>query len=144
MDWLLTVPALDRYPLGDEAQRCGIQQKAWTRGLGSALMMVSAYYGELAVTADLITQVGAAYGRGRGLFCTCKHEGHHSVPLFRSLAVQAKYQSGAIVSGLVTFVTSFHYLRIFNFRVDAHDYSTGSPKLTSVPSTMPTDTWTGS
>ena len=74
------MPALVPDPLGVEAQRCGIQQKAWTRVFGSALMIVSAYYGELAVTADLITEVGAAYGRGRCVFCACRHEGHHSVP----------------------------------------------------------------
>ena len=59
-------------------------------------------------------------------------------------AVQAKYQSAVIVSGLVTFIAAYRYVRIFNSSVDACDYSTGSPKLTSVPSTMPTDTWTGS
>merc|ERR1711990_142498 len=54
MDWLLTVPLLlieillvmDLTP---EKYNC----KAWTLGLGSALMIVSGYYGELVVTGDL-------------------------------------------------------------------------------------------
>ena len=64
--------------------------------------------------------------------------------MLRSFAVQAKYQSAVIVSGLVTFIAAYRYVRIFNSSVDACDYSTGFPKLTSVPSTMPTDTWIGS
>merc|ERR1712070_277598 len=54
MDWLLTVPLLlleillvmDLTP--EQHSR-----KAWTLGLGSALMIVSGYYGELVVTGDL-------------------------------------------------------------------------------------------
>jgi len=53
--------------------------------------------------------------------------------MFRSFAVQAKYQSAVIVSGLVTFIAAYHYVRIFNSWVDAYDYSTGSPRLTGVP-----------
>ena len=53
--------------------------------------------------------------------------------MFRSFAVQAKYQSAVIVFGLVTFIAAYHYARIFNSWVDAYDYSTGSPKLTGVP-----------
>ena len=83
-------------------------------------------------------------GVQRALFGTCKHVGHHCVPYAPSFAVQGKYQSAVIVSGLVTFIAAYRYVRIFNSSVDACDYLTGSPKLTSVPSTMPTDTWTGS
>merc|ERR1712031_125210 len=54
MDWLLTVPLLlleillvmDLTPEQHSS-------KAWTLGLGSALMIVSGYYGELVVTGDL-------------------------------------------------------------------------------------------
>merc|ERR1712054_601557 len=53
MDWLLTVPLLLIEILlvmkldGDD-----FSKKAWTLGFGSALMIVSGYYGELVVTGD--------------------------------------------------------------------------------------------
>jgi len=54
MDWLLTVPLLLIeillvMKLSDEE----FSSKAWALGLGSALMIVSGYYGELVVTGDL-------------------------------------------------------------------------------------------
>merc|ERR1712160_179292 len=54
MDWLLTVPLLLIeillvMKLDDETYSA----KAWTLGFGSALMIVSGYYGELVVTGDL-------------------------------------------------------------------------------------------
>merc|ERR1712003_208034 len=54
MDWLLTVPLLLIeillvMKLDEEDFNC----KAWTLGIGSALMIVSGYYGELVVTGDL-------------------------------------------------------------------------------------------
>merc|ERR1711953_440625 len=54
MDWLLTVPLLLIeillvMKLDEKTFTC----KAWTLGLGSALMIVSGYYGELVVTGDL-------------------------------------------------------------------------------------------
>merc|ERR1711988_639965 len=54
MDWLLTVPLLLIeillvMKLDEKTFSC----KAWTLGLGSALMIVSGYYGELVVTGDL-------------------------------------------------------------------------------------------
>jgi bacteriorhodopsin len=54
MDWLLTVPLLLLeillvMDLDEKTHNC----KAWTLGLGSALMIVSGYYGELVVTGDL-------------------------------------------------------------------------------------------
>jgi len=59
MDWLLTVPLLlleillvMRIPPGE------LNSKAWTLGLGSALMIVSGYYGELVVTGDLTPRWG--------------------------------------------------------------------------------------
>ena len=44
----------------------------------------------------------------------------------------AKYQN-ASVSGLVTVVAGYRYVRSFNSWVDACVYSMGSPKLTGVP-----------
>merc|ERR1712147_251334 len=54
MDWLLTVPLLLLeillvMDLSPEQH----SSKAWVLGLGSALMIVSGYYGELVVTGDL-------------------------------------------------------------------------------------------
>merc|ERR1712141_259339 len=54
MDWLLTVPLLLIeillvMKLSDEE----FSSKAWVLGVGSALMIVSGYYGELVVTGDL-------------------------------------------------------------------------------------------
>merc|ERR1711988_543441 len=62
---------------------------------------------------------------------------------FRSTAVSDKYKSAVLISGLVTFIAAYHYIRIFNSWVDAYEYSAGrlvggameitDPKLTGVP-----------
>merc|ERR1712003_284155 len=54
---------------------------------------------------------------------------------FRSTAVQDKFKSAVIISGLVTFIAAYHYVRIFNSWVGAYEYSTDAtdPKLTGVP-----------
>merc|ERR1712226_1001130 len=53
-DWLLTVPLLlIEILLVMKLDSATFSTKAWTLGLGSALMIVSGYYGELAVTGDL-------------------------------------------------------------------------------------------
>merc|ERR1712005_91720 len=47
---------------------------------------------------------------------------------FRSFAVGAKYQSAVLISGLVTFIAAYHYIRIFNSWVEAYSYpSPGGP-----------------
>merc|ERR1711965_820211 len=56
---------------------------------------------------------------------------------------KAQYQSAVIISGLVTFIAAYHYIRIFNSWVEAYEYSAGavaggamtigSPRLTGVP-----------
>merc|ERR1712187_686570 len=53
----------------------------------------------------------------------------------RSFAVKAQYQSAVLISGLVTFIAAYHYIRIFNSWVDAYAYARGSdaPTLTGVP-----------
>jgi bacteriorhodopsin len=56
---------------------------------------------------------------------------------FRSTAVKDAYKSAVVISGLVTFIASYHYMRIFNSWVAAYDY-TGvtqgeDPKLTGIP-----------
>jgi bacteriorhodopsin len=60
MDWLLTVPLLLVeillvMKLDDET----FNKKAWNLGIGSALMIVSGYYGELVVTGDLSPRWGS-------------------------------------------------------------------------------------
>merc|ERR1712019_223033 len=54
---------------------------------------------------------------------------------FRACAVQDKYKSAVIISGLVTFIAAYHYFRIFNSWVDAYSYSAdgSAPTLTGVP-----------
>jgi bacteriorhodopsin len=56
---------------------------------------------------------------------------------FRSTAVKDAYKSAVVISGLVTFIAAYHYVRIFNSWVAAYDY-TGvpqgeDPKLTGIP-----------
>jgi len=54
---------------------------------------------------------------------------------FRSTAVQDKFKSAVLISGLVTFIAAYHYARIFNSWVDAYRYSPDkiNPELTGVP-----------
>jgi len=63
---------------------------------------------------------------------------------FRSFAVQEKYRSAVLISGLVTFIAAYHYIRIFNSWVASYEYKAGSvsgagaldmqnPTLTGVP-----------
>jgi len=62
---------------------------------------------------------------------------------FRSTAVQEKYRSAVLISGLVTFIAAYHYMRIFNSWVEAYEYplgkiqdgamTLGKPTLTGVP-----------
>merc|ERR1712139_85910 len=62
---------------------------------------------------------------------------------FRAFAVQDKYRSAVLISGLVTFIAAYHYIRIFNSWVGAYQYKPGTlvdgamelgnPTLTGVP-----------
>merc|ERR1719163_2024717 len=54
---------------------------------------------------------------------------------FRSTAVRDKFKSAVLISGLVTFIAAYHYIRIFNSWVEAYKYSAGKPdpELTGVP-----------
>merc|ERR1719378_1300924 len=63
---------------------------------------------------------------------------------FRVQAVTDRYKSAVYISGLVTFIAAYHYVRIFNSWVDAYSYSpnqvgadgsmeVGHPALTGVP-----------
>jgi len=54
---------------------------------------------------------------------------------FRSTAVADRYKSAVLISGLVTFIAAYHYIRIFNSWVEAYKYSVDrpDPELTGVP-----------
>merc|ERR1712028_180647 len=62
---------------------------------------------------------------------------------FRSFAVVDKYKSAVLISGLVTFIAAYHYIRIFNSWVDSYHYGVGAvvdgalemqnPTLTGIP-----------
>jgi len=41
---------------------------------------------------------------------------------FRIPAIVPKYKSAVLISGLVTFIAAYHYIRIFNSWVDAYEY----------------------
>ena len=54
---------------------------------------------------------------------------------FRTFAVKDQYKSAVLISGLVTFIAAYHYIRIFNSWVEAYHYSVDKvdPALTGVP-----------
>jgi len=49
--------------------------------------------------------------------------------------INAKYQTALIISGLVTFIAAYHYMRIFNSWTEAYHYSIEhkDPQLTGIP-----------
>jgi bacteriorhodopsin len=49
---------------------------------------------------------------------------------FRAFAVKDRYQSAVLVSGLVTFIAAYHYIRIFNSWVDAYEYQAPETNIT--------------
>merc|ERR1719198_1945556 len=52
-------------------------------------------------------------------------------------SVNERYKGAVMISGLVTFIAAYHYIRIFNSWVDAYSYEGvkqgHAPKLTGVP-----------
>ena len=57
---------------------------------------------------------------------------------FRSFAVADKYKSAVLISGLVTFIAAYHYIRIFNSWVEAYHYSVGMVKGGALETQAPT------
>jgi bacteriorhodopsin len=45
---------------------------------------------------------------------------------FRASAVKDRYKSAVIISGLVTFIAAYHYIRIFNSWVESYNYGQGT------------------
>merc|ERR1712028_327474 len=133
MDWLLTVPLLLlEILLVMKISPGELNSKAWTLGLGSALMIVSGYYGELVVTGDLTPRWGCWFlSMVFFLYNTLSFSMASMMATtmflwFRSFAVKDKYQSAVIISGLVTFIAAYHYLRIFNSWVEGYNYPAGT------------------
>merc|ERR1712003_384983 len=62
---------------------------------------------------------------------------------FRSTAVRDQFKSAVLISGLVTFIAAYHYIRIFNSWVEAYEYPKGTvsngalemmaPAMTGIP-----------
>jgi len=59
---------------------------------------------------------------------------------FRSTAVRPQYKSAVLISGLVTFIAAYHYIRIFNSWVDAYKYSASAVTGGAMEDTAPTMT----
>jgi len=53
----------------------------------------------------------------------------------RISSVNEKYKSALVISGLVTFIAAYHYMRIFNSWTEAYEFPKegGDPVLTGVP-----------
>merc|ERR1712178_351428 len=43
-----------------------------------------------------------------------------------STGVKDQYKSAVFISGLVTFIAAYHYIRIFNSWVEAYEYGAGA------------------
>merc|ERR1711977_462807 len=149
MDWLLTVPLLLlEILLVMKLDAATFSKKAWILGAGSALMIVSGYYGELVVTGDLTPRWHCWFASMMYPMSDLQYQAVYNVLSFslasmmattmylwfRAFAVQDRYKSAVIISGLVTFIAAYHYIRIFNSWVGAYHYSPGfEPELTGVP-----------
>jgi len=62
---------------------------------------------------------------------------------FRSFGVKDRYQSAVIISGLVTFIAAYHYMRIFNSWVEGYKYNKGEPNVTTGSMDIANPTITG-
>jgi len=51
---------------------------------------------------------------------------------FRSFAVKDRFQSAVVISGLVTFIAAYHYMRIFNSWVEAYSFGPGNETDTGI------------
>jgi len=57
---------------------------------------------------------------------------------FRSYAVKDQFKSAVVISGLVTFIAAYHYMRIFNSWVEAFTYGLGEVKDGAMETQAPT------
>ena len=52
----------------------------------------------------------------------------------RLSSVHEKYKTAMTITGLVTFIAAYHYMRIFNSWTEAYRYGTAKdPQLTGIP-----------
>ena len=51
----------------------------------------------------------------------------------RLSSVHEKYKSAMTITGLVTFIAAYHYIRIFNSWVDAYEFPAGTDGLSAPP-----------
>merc|ERR1712066_538413 len=62
----------------------------------------------------------------------------------RAPSISPRYQTAVLISGLVTFIAAYHYIRIFNSWVDAYEYpSAGGAKLVGANDNYPDPVLTG-
>merc|ERR1711937_430579 len=95
MDWLLTVPLLlIEILLVMKLEGDNFSSKAWTLGVGSALMIVSGYYGELVVTGDL-TPRWICWFISMGFFLYIVYE------LLVGLAAATESEKDAVIKGKI-------------------------------------------
>merc|ERR1711988_1899400 len=48
-------------------------------------------------------------------------------------SIHEKYKSALVITGLVTFIAAYHYIRIFNSWVEAYEYPKASDGITVAP-----------
>merc|ERR1712165_542951 len=95
MDWLLTVPLLlIEILLVMKIDEAEFNSKAWTLGVGSALMIVSGYYGELVVTGDL-TPRWMCWGMSMAFFLYIVNE------LLNGLAAATNSEADPVIAGKI-------------------------------------------
>merc|ERR1711937_985041 len=95
MDWLLTVPLLlIEILLVMKLEGDNFSSRAWTLGVGSALMIVSGYYGELVVTGDL-TPRWVCWFISMGFFLYIVYE------LLVGLAAATESEKDAVIKGKI-------------------------------------------
>merc|ERR1712232_1483164 len=95
MDWLLTVPLLlIEILLVMNLPEEVYSTKAWTLGVGSALMIVSGYYGELTVSGNLAPR-GVCWALSMCFFLYIVYE------LLVGLAAATKTESDPVIAGKI-------------------------------------------
>merc|ERR1719433_2331010 len=95
MDWLLTVPLLlIEILLVMKIDEAEFNSKAWTLGVGSALMIVSGYYGELVVTG-VLTPRWMCWGMSMAFFLYIVNE------LLNGLAAATNSEVDPVIAGKI-------------------------------------------
>merc|ERR1712174_165680 len=129
MDWLLTVPLLlIEILLVMKLDEESFNSKAWVLGLGSALMIVSGYYGELVVTGDL-TPRWACWFLSMAFFLYIVYE------LLVGLSAATNMEADPVIAGKIRtaqVMTEFRRQRPLSLFSSAIVSPTSSPSAVSV------------